>query len=345
MTNLRTLSAIHYGTNIRGQCPDHVVAKTNENTELKMKYLITGGAGFIGSNTAEHLLKEGHQVRILDNFSSGKRDNLARFLNNIELLEGDIRDTGLVGKAVQGVDYVLHLAAMPSVPKSIADPLSSNEINVGGTLNVLEASRRNGVKKFVLASSAAIYGDSPELPKRENMLPNPLSPYAIQKLVGEYYCKVFWELYDLPTVALRYFNVFGPRQDPQGDYASVIPKFITVALADGKPVVFGDGLQSRDFVYIQDCVQANILAATRDTMVGEAFNVAAGKTYTLNELLDALRAVTGKPIQAVYDAPRPGDIVHSSASVVKLIQQGYQPSVDLETGLKRTVEYFGSKRD
>ena len=306
-----------------------------------MKFLITGGAGFIGSNTAEILLKDGHSVRILDNFSSGKKSNVQKLSGEVEIIEGDIRDSEAVAKAVTGTDYVLHLAAMPSVPKSIADPIASNEINITGTLNVLEAARRAGVKKFVLASSAAIYGDSPELPKRENMLPNPLSPYAIQKLVGEYYCKVYWELYQFPAVALRYFNVYGPKQDPNGDYASVIPKFITVILSDGKPIVFGDGLQSRDFVYIKDCVRANILAATNENMVGQAFNVAAGKTYTLNELLDALRNVTGKKIEAVYDQPRAGDIVHSSASVLKLANHGYKPSVDLESGLKETVDFFG----
>ena len=305
-----------------------------------MNYLITGGAGFIGSNTAEILVKDGHSVRILDNFSSGKKTNLQDIKGDIDLIEGDIRDSLAVARAVDEIDYVLHLAAMPSVPKSISDPLSSNEINITGTLTVLEAARRADVKKFVLASSAAVYGDSPELPKRENMLPNPLSPYAIQKLVGEYYCKVYWELYQFPAVALRYFNVYGPKQDPHGDYASVIPKFISVVLADEKPVVFGDGLQSRDFVFISDCARANILAATNEDMVGQAYNVAAGKTYTLNELLDALRNVTGKKIEAIYDPPRPGDIVHSSASVVKLANHGYKPSVDLETGLQKTVQFF-----
>jgi len=309
-----------------------------------MKYLITGGAGFIGSNTAEILVKDGHTVRVLDNFSSGKKSNLGDIKGGVELIEGDIRDSVAVARAVAGMDYVLHLAAMPSVPKSIADPISSNEINITGTVAVLEAARRAEVKKFVLASSAAIYGDSPELPKRENMLPNPLSPYAIQKLVGEYYCKVYWELYKFPAVALRYFNVYGPKQDPNGDYASVIPKFISVILEDGKPIVFGDGLQSRDFVFINDCARVNILAATNEDMVGQAYNVAAGKTYTLNELLDALRNVTGKRIEPVYDPPRAGDIVHSSASVVKLANHGYKPSVDLESGLARTVEFFSNLR-
>ncbi len=309
-----------------------------------MKYLITGGAGFIGSNTAEMLVKDGHSVRILDNFSSGKKTNLQDIKGDIELIEGDIRDSLAVARAVDEIDYVLHLAAMPSVPKSISDPLSSNEINITGTLTVMEAARRADVKKFVLASSAAIYGDSPELPKRENMLPNPLSPYAIQKLVGEYYCKVYWELYKFPAVALRYFNVYGPKQDPHGDYASVIPKFISVVLTDDRPIVFGDGLQSRDFVFISDCARANILAATNEDMVGQAYNVAAGKTYTLNELLDALRNVTGKKIEPVYDPPRAGDIVHSSASVIKLANHGYKPTVDLETGLQKTVEFFSKSR-
>lgn len=309
-----------------------------------MTYLITGGAGFIGSNTAEHLIRQGAKVRILDNFSSGKRENLKALPGDYELIEGDIRDAAIVRKAVDSVDYVIHLAAMPSVPKSIADPVESNEINIRGTLNVLEAARGAGVKKLVFASSAAIYGDSPELPKEEEMLPNPLSPYALQKLAGEYYCKIYWDLFKLPTVSLRYFNVYGPRQDPQGDYASVIPRFATMIDRGEDPIVYGDGEQSRDFIYIDDCVKANLMAATSETIVGGSFNAACGCRYTVNELLEALRKATGRSFKVQYVKPRPGDIVHSYASIDKLAKCGFKPDVEFYDGLRRTVEFFLTKK-
>jgi UDP-glucose 4-epimerase len=305
-----------------------------------MRYLITGGAGFIGSNLAAYLAKRGDEVRILDNLSSGRRENLEGLTGDVEVIEGDIRDYWTVAEAVQDIDYVLHQAALPSVPRSVKNPLTSNSVNIDGTLNVLEASRKAGVKKLVMASSSSVYGESEELPKHEKMLPSPLSPYAVTKVTGEYYLKVYWELYRFPTVALRYFNIFGPRQDPNSEYAAVVPKFITCFLTGRKPTVFGDGSQSRDFTYIDNCVQANILAATNDHIVGDHFNVACGGQFTLNDLLDKLREIIGVDTPANYVDPRPGDIKHSFATIDKLTAFGYRPAVGFEAGLRRTVEYF-----
>ncbi|MDH4158537.1 MAG: SDR family oxidoreductase [candidate division Zixibacteria bacterium] len=309
-----------------------------------MKYLITGGAGFIGSNIARNLVRDGREVRILDNFSSGRHENVADLADKVELIEGDIRDYWTVIKAVKGVDYVLHQAALPSVPRSVENPLTSNSVNIDGTLNMLEASKNAGVKKFVLASSSSVYGESEELPKHEGMTPSPLSPYAISKLTGEYYCRVYWQLYGFPTVSLRYFNIFGPHQDPASQYAAVVPRFITSLLEGKQPVVFGDGAQSRDFTYIDNCVAANILAATSDKIVGDVFNVACAGQYTLNELLDILREIIGVDIPAKYDPERPGDIKHSYADVKKLMKFGYNPKVSFKEGLKRTVEFFKAGR-
>lgn len=308
-----------------------------------MKFLITGGAGFIGSNLSAALVANGDQVRVLDNFSSGNRRNLAGIEDRIELIEGDIRDYWTVLQAVDGVDYVLHQAALPSVPRSVKNPLTSNEVNINGTLHVLEAAKNAGVKKFVMASSSSVYGESEELPKHEGMRPSPLSPYAITKLTCEYYLKVYWELYRFPTVALRYFNIFGPNQDPQSQYAAVIPKFITSLLENEPPTVFGDGEQSRDFTYIDNCVQANILAATNDKIVGDYFNVACGGQFTLNDLLDKLREIIGTDTKANYVDPRPGDIKHSFATIDKLGEFGYDPKVSFEDGLKKTVEFYRAK--
>lgn len=306
-----------------------------------MKFLVTGGAGFIGSNIARKLLKDGHSVRILDNFSSGSRSNLDEIKDEIDIMDGDIRDYWTVVQAVNGIDYVLHQAALPSVPRSVANPLTSNEVNINGTLNLLEASRHAGVKKFVAASSSSVYGETPELPKRETMVPTPLSPYAITKLTTEYYLKVYWQLYKLPTVSLRYFNIFGPRQSPKSEYAPVIPKFITCLMNNVAPTVYGDGEQSRDFTFIDNCVQANILAAINDEIVGDSFNVACGGQFTLNHLLDQLRQILGVKTKANYEPPRAGDIKHSFAAIEKLRKFGYQPTVDFHEGLRQTVEYFG----
>jgi UDP-glucose 4-epimerase len=305
-----------------------------------MRFLVTGGAGFIGSNLAGALVADGNKVRVLDNFSSGRHENLADLEGRVEVIDGDICDYWTVVQAVRDIDYVLHQAALPSVPRSVKNPLTSNEVNINGTLHVLQAARDAGVKKFVMASSSSVYGESEELPKHEGLQPSPLSPYAITKLTCEYYCQVYWQLYRFPTVALRYFNIFGPKQDPASQYAAVIPKFITSLLDGTPPVVFGDGEQSRDFTYIDNCVQANILAATSDKICGDYFNVACGGQFTLNELLDKLRAIIGTDVQADYTDPRAGDIMHSYASIDKLARFGYEPKVGFEDGLKKTVEFF-----
>lgn len=305
-----------------------------------MKYLVTGGAGFIGCNIVRKLLEQGHDVRVLDNFSSGKDYNLTEVINDIELMEGDIRDYWTVVKAVKGVDYILHQAALPSVPRSVANPLTSNEVNINGTLHLMEAARYAGVKRMVMASSSSVYGDTVELPKHEKMVPSPLSPYAINKLTNEYYARVYYNLYGFETVCLRYFNIFGPHQDPTSFYSAVIPKFITALDSGKQPVVFGDGEQSRDFTYIDNCVQANLLAATADGVAGDYFNVACGGQFTLNELLDKLRAILGVDTKAKYEEPRVGDIKHSFAAIDKLGKFGYKPTVDFEEGLKRTVKFF-----
>ncbi|MEW5994897.1 MAG: SDR family oxidoreductase [Candidatus Zixiibacteriota bacterium] len=305
-----------------------------------MRYLVTGGAGFIGSNLAAHLAERGEQVRILDNFSSGKRENIETLPDSVEVIDGDLRDYWTVIRAVQRVDYVMHQAALPSVPRSVKNPLTSNAVNVTGTLNILEASRQAGVKKLVFASSSSVYGESEELPKHEDMVPHPLSPYAVTKLTCEHYCRVYWELYRFPTVSLRYFNIFGPNQDPHSEYAAVIPRFITRLLRGKAPIVFGDGEQSRDFTYIDNCVQANILAAANDDMGGTHFNVACGGQFTLNDLLEKLRSIIGVDLEPQYDPPRPGDIRHSYAATNRLGRHGYKPTVGFEEGLRRTVEFF-----
>jgi len=307
-----------------------------------MKYLVTGGAGFIGSNIAARLVESGHQVRILDNFSSGRAVNLSTISDDIEIINGDIRDFWVVTQAVEGIDYILHQAALPSVPRSVKNPLTSNVVNIDGTLNVLEAARHAGVRKLVMASSSSVYGESEELPKHEEMTPMPLSPYAITKLADEFYCQAYWQLYKFPTVCLRYFNIFGPRQDPKGEYAAVVPKFITAFAGDQRPTVYGDGEQSRDFTFVENAVQANLLAATNDDVVGGVFNVGCGARYTLNQLLDKLRAIMGVDIPAKYDSLRPGDIRHSYASIDKFKKHGYSPTIGFEEGLKRTVEFFTS---
>ncbi len=309
-----------------------------------MRYLITGGGGFIGSNIAAELVKQGHQVRILDNFSTGRRQNLAEIENQVEIIEGDIRDFWTVREAVDGVDYILHQAALPSVPRSIKNPLTSNAVNVEGTLNLLEAAKISKVKRFVMASSSSVYGDTPTLPKHEEMPPDPLSPYAVSKLTNEKYCKVFYDLYGLETVCLRYFNIFGPRQDPKSEYAAVVPKFITALMKGQQPVVFGDGSQSRDFTFIDNAVNANLLATTAKASPGKYYNIACGGQFTLNQLLDLLREIIGVKIEAKYDAPRRGDIKHSYADIQRARKDlNYNVSVDFREGLKRTVEWYKNR--
>lgn len=305
-----------------------------------MRFLVTGGAGFIGSHIARELVRIGETVRIFDNFSTGNIANLESIAGDIEIVEGDVRDYWTVSKVVKSIDYVIHQAALPSVPRSVKNPLTSNEVNVDGTLHLLEAARLSGVKKFVMASSSSVYGETVELPKHEGMTPSPLSPYAVTKLTNEHYLRVYWKLYNFPTVALRYFNIFGPFQDPNSAYAAVFPKFIMAMLKGEQPVVYGDGEQSRDFTYIDNCVQANLLAAANDKIVGDYFNVACGGQFTLNEMLDILREIIGTDIKAKYVAERQGDIKHSYASVNKLKEFGYEPKVEFKEGVRRTVEFY-----
>ena len=307
------------------------------------KVLITGGAGFIGSNLTETLLKQGHLVRVLDNFSTGRRENLVfdKPFPSLEIIEGDICDLNICQRAMNDVEFVFHQAALASVQRSVEDPLTSNSVNVEGTLNVLLAARDAGVKRFVYASSCAVYGDDPIIPKREEMSPNPLSPYALQKYIGEQYCRLFSQLYNLGTVSLRYFNIFGPKQDPTSIYSAVIPKFISAMLEGHPPIVFGDGEQSRDFTYIDNVVQANLLAMSADHLNGEAINIACGKRISLNQLLDILKDIIGSKVSPVYQEPRKGDIRHSLADIQKGEKfLNYCPIVEIEDGLKKTVGYF-----
>ncbi len=306
-----------------------------------MNYLVTGGAGFIGSNLVEALLARGHRVRVLDNFATGNRENLKPFLGQIELIEGDLRSYHIVREAVSGMDFVLHQGALPSVPRSIQDPVTTNDVNVTGTLNLLHAALDARVQRVVFASSSSIYGNSPELPKREDMIPNPLSPYAVSKLAGEKYCQVFSQIYGLHTVCLRYFNVFGPRQNPDSQYSAVIPKFIKAILCDQRPTIYGDGEQSRDFTFVENVVSANILATEVDCPPGMVMNCAAHQRITLNELVEHVNRILSKKIQPEYTDPRPGDVKHSFADIALIKKTlGYEPAVYFEDGLRRTIEWF-----
>ncbi len=315
-----------------------------------MKFLVTGGAGFIGSNIVEELLKRNHSVRVLDNFATGKRENLRRFQNDVELIEGDIRSYHTVNQSIKSIDVVLHQAALPSVPRSINDPITSNDVNVLGTLNLLEAARDHRIKRIVYASSSSVYGDNPELPKHEGMMTNPLSPYAVSKLASEKYCQVFGKLYNIETVVLRYFNVFGPMQDPNSQYSAVIPKFIKAMMNDKQPTIHGDGTQSRDFTYVSNVVEGNILAATNpdcpkdpDGKTGLVMNCACHGQVTLNELVNELNVLLGKNIEPIYGERKPGDIKHSFANIDLIRDKlNYKPLVEFKEGLKRTVEHFRS---
>ena len=306
-----------------------------------MKVLVTGGGGFIGSHLVTRLLSLGHEVRVVDNFATGRRENLAEVKDRIDLIEGDLRDLHTLRVASEGTAWIFHQAALPSVARSVEDPLLTNAVNVEGTLNVLVAARDAGVRRVVYAASSSAYGDTPTLPKVETMPASPLSPYALQKFASEEYCSLFTRLYGLETVALRYFNVFGPRQDPASPYAAVIPKFIGMLARGESPTVHGDGEQSRDFTYIDNVVDANLLAAESATAAGEVINVACGERITLNRLLDRLRAILGVDVQAVHDAPRPGDVRHSLADIGKAEKLlGYKPRVGLDEGLRRTIDFF-----
>jgi UDP-glucose 4-epimerase len=304
------------------------------------KAVVTGGAGFIGSHLAGELAKCGYQVIILDDLSTGKRGNIEPILTqgNVQFIEGSITDLSLVNKLFQNVDFIFHLAAMPSVPRSIENPLVSHNVNITGTLNVLMAARDNKVGKVVYASSSATYGDTPTLPKREDMPSNPQSPYAVTKLAGEYYCRVFQEVYGLPTACLRYFNVYGPRQDPNSSYAAVIPRFIQRALKGDALEIFGDGEQTRDFTFVKDVVEANILAAESDA--AGVFNIGTGKRVSINELARLLTKLTGKDIKPIHREPRTGDIKHSLADISRAKQFGYNPKYNLEKGLREAIGSF-----
>jgi len=306
-----------------------------------MRCVVTGGAGFIGSNLAEALLAEGHSVAVIDDFSTGRAENIAAFREDIDLFEGDIRDEALLARAFAGAEVIFHQAAVPSVPRSIERPWQSHDVNASGTLRVLLAARNAGAGRVVYASSSSVYGDTPDLPKVETMTPQPLSPYAVAKLAGEYYCLIFPALYGLETVALRYFNVFGPRQDPASQYAAVVPIFITAVLEGRTARIYGDGEQSRDFTFIENVVQANIRAATAEGASGEVFNVGVGEAHTVNELFRAVRETAGADAGAEHAPPRPGDVRDSLADISKARELlGYEPSVGLREGLERTVEYF-----
>lgn len=302
-----------------------------------MNCLVTGGGGFIGSNLVHKLLLQDDKVRVLDNFSTGKRENLKDIYDKIELIEGDIRSYHIVREAVESIDVIFHLAALPSVPRSVKDPITTHEVGVNGILNVLQAARECKVGRMIYASSSSVYGNSDVLPKHEGLMPSPLSPYAVSKLTGEYYCQVFHRLYGIEAVALRYFNVFGPRQDPESQYSAVIPKFIDIMRNNEKPVIFGDGSQSRDFTFVDNVIQGNLLAAKTETGVaGEVFNVACHDRVTLNDLCVSLNRALGTNIDAEYTNDRLGDVKHSFASIDKFSNvTGYKPLVSFEDGIKK----------
>ena len=307
-------------------------------------FLVTGGAGFIGSNLTITLVELGHKVKVLDNFSTGNLNNLQPVIKEIEVNKGDLRSLSDVRRAVEGVEVVFHQGALPSVPRSVADPLTANEVNITGTLNVFLASRDAGVRRVVYASSSSVYGNSDILPKLETMPLRPMSPYAATKLAGEAYGIIFHELYGLETVGLRYFNVFGPRQDPKSEYAAVIPRFINALLKRTSPVVFGDGEQSRDFTFIEDVVQANLFSLQAAAVSGEVFNIAGGKRVNLNNLLSVLMNIVGYEVDVIYSEPRSGDVKHSMAGIEKASNMlGYFPKKSLEEGLRLTVEWFARK--
>jgi len=304
-------------------------------------YVVTGGAGFIGSHIADHLLRQGHRVRIVDNFTTGKRDNLSTLTGELEVFEISITDKDALDKAFVGADYVFHQAALPSVPRSVADPLTTNEMNVTGTLNVLLAARDAGVKRVAYAASSSAYGDVDAEYKTEDLTPDPISPYAVAKLAGEFYCKSFTQVYGLETVALRYFNVFGPRQDETSQYSAVIPKFIAAMSKGQSPTVHGDGTQSRDFTFIDNVVHGNLLAIKAPEASGEMMNMATGGRISLLDLIEKINTVLGTNIEPTFTESRKGDVKHSRAGIDKARDLlDFSPVVDFDTGLARTIDWF-----
>jgi len=307
------------------------------------KYLVTGGAGFIGSNIAEKLLKNGQKVVVLDDISTGRKQNIKDFFRNpnFKFFQGNLKNQKDVEKAIKGVDFALHQAAIPSVGRSILDPKTTFEANVLGTLNLLIAARKFKIKKIVYASSSSVYGPTEALPKREDMVPNPISPYALSKFTGEKLCQIFSKIYGLPIICLRYFNVFGPRQNPYSEYAAVIPKFIFAFLKNEKPVIYGDGKQSRDFTFVENVVEANLIAAKSKFSSGEVFNIACGKQTSLLELIDILNGIFSKNIKPIFKQERLGDIKHSFADNKKAKKElGWQPKTNLKEGLIKTIEWL-----
>jgi nucleoside-diphosphate-sugar epimerase len=305
------------------------------------KFLVTGGAGFIGSNICRKLVSQGCFVRIVDNLLTGKKSNLASILDKIDFLEADMGDEDVARSAMKDVDVVLHQGALPSVPRSVDDPAATHKHCVDATFTLLLAARDAKVKRFVYASSSSAYGDTPTLSKVETMLPSPLSPYAAAKLVGEYYCSVFCKVYGLETISLRYFNVFGPHQDPASQYAAAIPAFVTAILKDKPPTIYGDGKQSRDFTYVDNVVEANLLAARAKQTRGEVINIACGKAITVNEIIDMINELLGKNVKPLYAAPRPGDVKHSLADITlakKII--GFAPRVSFRQGLEKAISWY-----
>ncbi len=318
----------------------------NDLIDRDATYLVTGGAGFIGSHLVEALTGAGVEVRVLDDFSTGRRQNLDPFEDDVRLFEGSIEDTDLCQRACHGVDYVLHQAAVPSVQRSVADPLHTHEVDATGTVNLLVEAKDQEVRRVVYAASSSAYGDTPTLPKSEEMAPHPMSPYAVAKLAGEHYCAAFAEVYDMETVALRYFNIFGPRQDPKSQYSAVIPIFVTWALEGRSPTINGDGEQTRDFTYVENVVRANLLATRADAadVSGEVFNVGCGDRISINRLWETIRDVLDADVEATHGPPRPGDVRDSLASLDRISGAlGYEPAVKLEEGLRRTVEWFREK--
>jgi nucleoside-diphosphate-sugar epimerase len=308
--------------------------------------LVTGGAGFIGSHIASALAASGARVRIIDDLSTGYRENVDEIKGEVEFVQGSLADEASLNKAIKDVELVFHEAAIPSVPRSVENPRQTHVASVDSTFSLLLAAKENNVRRLVYAASSSAYGDQPTLPKIETMLPEPLSPYAVAKLVGEYYCQVFTRVYGLETVSLRYFNVFGPRQDPSSQYSGVISRFISALLSNEKPVIYGDGEQSRDFTYIDNVVEANLKAAESAKAVGQVINIANGERISLNELLRVLKDVTGKTdVVADYQQPRAGDVKHSLADITRARELlGFEPEVDLRTGLSRTIEWWKNSR-